>query len=327
MLQAVLPITLAEQVLENIPRKTKWANHISDNPEELEILSERIDPAPGTHKVKYSSGIDDIEIIHTAHTRKGFALGAVLAAEFLKGKKGIYSMKEVLGCKTRLFINDKMKFLVPIILFISMFSACKQKQEKDQVNTLAPLDNLKTGNERFVSGHPVHPDETLDRIRELKKGQNPFVVVVSCSDSRLPPELIFDQGLGDVFSIRTAGNVIGDYELGSIEYAIEHLHCKLIVVLGHENCGAIQAYATSGNEKHNDHIQTLVDYIAAEEEEKIIPDSLRSNIDILVKANIAHAVNLLRSSTPVLKPLVDKNEIKIIGAYYDLDSGNVLFDK
>jgi len=90
-------ITLAEQVLERIPRKTKWANHISDNPEELEILSERIDPAPGTHKVKYSSGIDDIEIVHTAHTRKGFALGAVLAAEFLKGKKGIYSMKEVLG--------------------------------------------------------------------------------------------------------------------------------------------------------------------------------------------------------------------------------------
>ena len=219
-----------------------------------------------------------------------------------------------------------MKFLIPI-LFISLFFSCKQKQEKDQVSTLAPLDKLKIGNERFVSGHPVHPDETLDRIRELKKGQNPFVVVISCSDSRLPPELIFDQGLGDVFSIRTAGNVIGDYELGSIEYAVEHLHCKLIVVLGHENCGAIQAYATSGEEKHDDHIQTLVDYIAAEEEEKNIPDSLKSNIDISVKANIAHAVSLLRSSTPVLKPLVDKNEIKIIGAYYDLDSGEVLFDK
>ena len=172
-----------------------------------------------------------------------------------------------------------MKFLISI-LFISFFFSCKQKQEKDQDNTLAPLDKLKVGNESFVSGHPVHPDETLNRIRELKKGQNPFVVVVSCSDSRLPPELIFDQGLGDVFSIRTAGNVIGDYELGSIEYAVEHLHCKLIVVLGHENCGAIQAYATSGHEKHDDHIQTLVDYIAAEEEEKNIPDSLRSNIDI-----------------------------------------------
>jgi carbonic anhydrase len=219
-----------------------------------------------------------------------------------------------------------MKFLIPILI-ISLFFSCSQKQEKAQDNTLSPFDKLKTGNERFVSGHPVHPDETLDRIRELKKGQNPFVVVVSCSDSRLPPELIFDQGLGDVFSIRTAGNVIGDYELGSIEYAVEHLHCKLIVVLGHENCGAIQAYATSGHEKHDDHIQTLVDYIAAEEEEKIIPDSLRSNIDTLVKANIAHGVNFLRSSTPVLKPLVDNNEIKIIGAYYDLDTGNVLFDK
>ena len=90
-------ITLAEQVLENIPRKKNWVNHISDITDELEILSERIDPAAGTHKVKYSSAVDDIEIIHTAHTRKGFALGAVLAAEFLKGKKGIYGMKDVLN--------------------------------------------------------------------------------------------------------------------------------------------------------------------------------------------------------------------------------------
>lgn len=90
-------ITLGEQVLQNVHRKKQWVNHISDNPEELEILSERIDPAPGTHKVKYSSAIDDIEIIHTAHTRKGFALGAVLAAEFLAGKKGIYTMNDVLG--------------------------------------------------------------------------------------------------------------------------------------------------------------------------------------------------------------------------------------
>ena len=89
-------ITLAEQVLEKIKRKKSWTNEISDIPEELEILSERIDPAAGTHKVKYSSAVDDIEIIHTAHTRKGFALGAVLAAEFIKGKKGWYSMKEVL---------------------------------------------------------------------------------------------------------------------------------------------------------------------------------------------------------------------------------------
>lgn len=90
-------ITLAEQIMDNNKRKKSWVNHISDNIDELEILSERIDPAPGTHKVKYSSAIDDIEIIHTAHSRKGFALGAVLAAEYIHNKKGLFSMKEVLG--------------------------------------------------------------------------------------------------------------------------------------------------------------------------------------------------------------------------------------
>lgn len=90
-------ITLAEQILEAIPRKKNWVSAISEDPSELEILSERIDPAPGTHKIRYSSAIDDIEIIHTAHNRTGFALGAVLAAEFLHGKKGLFTMKDVLG--------------------------------------------------------------------------------------------------------------------------------------------------------------------------------------------------------------------------------------
>jgi 4-hydroxy-tetrahydrodipicolinate reductase len=90
-------ITLAEQILDKISRKTVWVNHLSDNPLELEIISERIDPAPGTHKVKYASPIDDIEIIHTAHSRKGFASGAVIAAEFIAGRKGIFTMKDVLG--------------------------------------------------------------------------------------------------------------------------------------------------------------------------------------------------------------------------------------
>jgi 4-hydroxy-tetrahydrodipicolinate reductase len=90
-------VTLAEQVIEKIPRKHKWVNHHSDNPEELEITSARIEPAAGTHTVKYLSSIDDIEIIHTAHNRTGFATGAVLAAEFIVNHKGIFGMKEVLG--------------------------------------------------------------------------------------------------------------------------------------------------------------------------------------------------------------------------------------
>jgi 4-hydroxy-tetrahydrodipicolinate reductase len=90
-------ITLAEQILEQVKRKKQWVNEISDNTEDLEIISQRIDPAPGTHSIKYSSAIDDIEIIHTAHNRKGFATGAVLAAEFLKDKKGFFTMKDVLN--------------------------------------------------------------------------------------------------------------------------------------------------------------------------------------------------------------------------------------
>ncbi len=90
-------ITLAEQILEQVQRKKQWVNELSDHPEDLEIISQRIDPAPGTHSIKYSSVIDDIEIIHTAHNRQGFATGAVLAAEFIKNKKGFFTMKEVLG--------------------------------------------------------------------------------------------------------------------------------------------------------------------------------------------------------------------------------------
>jgi 4-hydroxy-tetrahydrodipicolinate reductase len=90
-------ISLAEQILEQVGRKQKWVNEVALNADDLSIISERIDPAPGTHHVKYSSAIDDIEIIHTAHNRTGFALGAVLAAEFLKGKEGFFGMKEVLN--------------------------------------------------------------------------------------------------------------------------------------------------------------------------------------------------------------------------------------
>ena len=92
-------ITLAEQILHEVPRKKNWVNEVSQNPEELVIISKREDPAPGTHSIKYSSAVDDIEIIHTAHNRNGFALGAVLAAEYIQNKKGIFSMKQVLGIK------------------------------------------------------------------------------------------------------------------------------------------------------------------------------------------------------------------------------------
>ena len=177
-----------------------------------------------------------------------------------------------------------------------------------------------------MSGHPVHPHETLKRLRDLKKGQDPHTVVVSCSDSRVPPELIFDQGLGDIFSVRTAGNVIGDYELGSIEYAVEHLGCKLVVVLGHEECGALKAYlGHRDGEISSDHIMSIVTYLENEEEEQALEMSENMSLDSAVQANIKHGVKLLQSSEPILRHLVEKGEVKIVGALYNLDNGEITF--
>jgi carbonic anhydrase len=213
-----------------------------------------------------------------------------------------------------------MKYLIILLLCLFSLSSCKQENKITQ----SPLEKLIAGNKRFMAGHPVHPDETLQRIRDLKKGQHPFAIVMSCSDSRVPPELIFDQGLGDIFSVRTAGNVVGDYELGSIEYAVEHLDCKLIIILGHENCGAIQAFIENPTTLKNlDHIKNIIKYIAEEDEEKNLPGADKFKIDKAVKANILHGLHFIKNSEPILKPLVDKKEVTVVGAYYDLDNGQV----
>src|SRR6478609_6828353 len=192
------------------------------------------------------------------------------------------------------------------LLFIGVFSACNHTDN----NKLSPLQKLKEGNKRFASGKLIHPDETLERLRELKKGQHPFAVIVSCSDSRVPAEIIFDQGLGDIFSIRTAGNVIGDYELGSLEYAVEHLGCKLIVVMGHKDCGAIKAFIDSkGNYEHPDHIKKIVESIEDEKEQKNLIYENKLSFDNAVKANIQHGVKFLKTAEPILNESYSKKEI------------------
>jgi carbonic anhydrase len=209
------------------------------------------------------------------------------------------------------------------LLFISIFSACNHTENTN----LSPLQKLEEGNKRFASGQPMHPDETLERLRELKGGQHPFAVVVSCSDSRVPAELVFDQGLGDIFSIRTAGNVMGDYELGSIEYAVEHLDCKLIVVMGHKGCGAVKAFIDSkGHYNHEDHIKKIVEYIESEKEENDLTKVNKLTIDNAVNANVQHGVTFLKTSEPILKEFHKLNKITIIGAVYDIETGKVIFD-
>ena len=218
---------------------------------------------------------------------------------------------------------------VALLSIVMTAAGCQHSSEahvtKATSNDPTPLERLEVGNARFVSGYPIHPDETPKRIRDLKKGQHPFAVVVSCSDSRIPPELIFDQGLGDIFTIRTAGNVIGDYELGSIEYAVEHLGCSLVVVMGHESCGAIQAFLHPHGEKHYDHIEKILDYLAEQQEEQAVRHRLEEKPELAIHANVLHGVHLIETSEPELKPRVDTKKIKVIGAYYDMDNGKVSF--
>ena len=178
---------------------------------------------------------------------------------------------------------------------------------------------LLEGNKRFVASKLVHPNQTAERRAEVANGQAPFAVIVGCSDSRIPPEIIFDQGLGDLFIIRVAGNIVDDVALGSIEYAVDHLGTDLVVVLGHGKCGAVSA-TVQGGEAHG-HIADIVKVIApAVEKAKSQSGDI---IDNAIKANIELVVDKISSSKPILSNLVSSGKLKIIGAYYNIESGAV----
>ena len=181
------------------------------------------------------------------------------------------------------------------------------------------LDELKKGNARHVESDYNHENHSHRRLEEVAKGQKPHAVILTCSDSRLPPELIFDKGLGDLFVIRVAGNVAGNSELGSIEYAAEHLNVPLVIVMGHKRCGAVQAAASGGDP--GGHISSLVKQIEpAVQRAKSMAGDL---VDNAVHANVDLVVRNLRNSGPILKELVESGRLKVLGAYYDIDSGNV----
>jgi carbonic anhydrase len=181
------------------------------------------------------------------------------------------------------------------------------------------LKKLMEGNARFVSGKVIHPDQSAKRRAEVVSGQNPFAAVISCSDSRVPPEIVFDQGIGDIFVNRTAGEVMDNATLGSLEYAVEHLKVPLAIVLGHDNCGAVNA-AVSGGEALG-YIKSLVEAIrpAVDKAKGMKGDLLSNSIDV----NTQNIVEMLESSKPILFDAVKKGKLRIVGARYHLDSGAV----
>jgi len=189
--------------------------------------------------------------------------------------------------------------------------------------TDAALTRLVEGNKRFVAGSPNRSSLSAQQWTELAKGQHPYAIILACADSRLSPEIIFDQGLGDLFVIRNAGNLIDDHVLGSIEYAVEHLHVSLIVVLGHTKCGAVTA-AVAGGEAPG-HIKSIVESLssAATMGKKKPGDP----VDNAVRINAKLEATALTQSEPILAELVKTNKIQVIAARYDIATGQVEFLK
>lgn len=184
------------------------------------------------------------------------------------------------------------------------------------------LDTLMAGNQRYMQGSPIHPNQSAERQAQVAQGQHPWAAILGCIDSRVPPELIFDQGLGDMFVARTAGQVIDNVVLGSLEFAVEE-GVKLLMVLGHQSCGAVKAtISTIQNGGHPEgQIATLVQAITpAVLQAESQPGDL---LDNSVKANVALEVGYLESSSAIISDAVDEGAIKLVGAIYDLENGAV----
>ncbi|HPZ08342.1 MAG TPA: carbonic anhydrase [Candidatus Eremiobacteraeota bacterium] len=181
------------------------------------------------------------------------------------------------------------------------------------------LKKLITGNKRFAERNMQHPNQTEERQNEIIAGQKPFAIILSCSDSRIPPEIVFDQGLGDLFVIRVAGNILDNIIKGSIEYAVDHLKVKLVMVLGHSNCGALKAAISGGRVSMN--ISQIIDsLLPSVTKARELKGDIHENA---TKLNILRAVEQLMASPPVLDTLVKKGQLKIVGAYYNLETGLV----
>jgi carbonic anhydrase len=186
------------------------------------------------------------------------------------------------------------------------------------------LDELRRGNQRFLAGRPRHPDEDEAWRDKLVEGQHPFVTLLGCSDSRIPPELLFDQGFGDMFVIRVAGNVLDPFIEGSIEYGVHHLHTPLLLVLGHEDCGAVKAALASAQERAQEprEIQKLVEALEPSFRALTGADNPTALVHAAVEANVQRAVEELRR-LPALEESLREGKLLIIGGVYELATGRV----
>ncbi|MGH2652460.1 MAG: carbonic anhydrase, partial [Actinomycetota bacterium] len=185
------------------------------------------------------------------------------------------------------------------------------------------LRRLLDGNERFVTNRELNPDRGPELRLRLAEAQHPFAVILGCSDSRVPPEILFDEGLGDLFVIRNAGAIVDTTCLASVEYGVDHLGVSLVLVLGHERCGVITtavAVAREGEEVRG-HLWSLIDAVRPALETTNDRDG--DVIDQAVCAHVKIQVECLRRADPIVSPAVKAGAIQIVGARYDIDRGQV----
>jgi carbonic anhydrase len=182
------------------------------------------------------------------------------------------------------------------------------------------LTKLMDGNKRFMSGELVKKDIGESRRQELTKGQKPFATVLSCSDSRVPPEIIFDQGLGDIFAVRDAGNVVDPLALGSIEYGVEHLHTPLLVILGHESCGAVKAAMETKGKPEGNIGAILKKIMPAVETARKAKKDPNETLNIAIQENVKNTYKDVMKSK-IVRKLVHEGKLKVIGAEYYLGTG------
>ena len=212
--------------------------------------------------------------------------------------------------------------LIGLTLIVTTFTMCNNHQSSAPSTPEEALSELIAGNERYVKEKSVHPRRDMDRVVETAPHQAPFAAVVGCSDSRVPVELIFDQGIGDIFVIRTAGNnVNSEMVMGSVDYAIEHLGVKLLLVLGHGSCGGVTGAISEGEEEHGNigHLlgtirNDVTDYVGKTD---ALDAAIRHHAHVQVERIIAY---------PYVAEKIAKGELMVKQAYYDVKTGLVTIE-
>ncbi|MCK4839354.1 MAG: carbonic anhydrase [Desulfobulbaceae bacterium] len=195
----------------------------------------------------------------------------------------------------------------------------KKIKANNAMNWNDALDRLKKGNDRFVQDKLNGKLQDSERKNSLTGGQSPYAIILSCADSRVVPELAFDTGLGEIFVVRVAGNVANTSSIASIEYAIVHLGTKLIVVMGHESCGAVTAAVAGGDNGNN--LNHLLGHIAP-----VVNKNQGADLPVIIKENAKASALGLVNNSPIISDAVESKGVKIVSAYYNLKDGKVDFD-